>query len=370
MAVALSEITRVLEELAPKWLCAKWDNSGLQLGDAKQEVNRVLVTLDADSRAVKAAVDWGADLIISHHPLYFEPLKSIDYSTAIGHITKVLIERKIAVYSLHTNLDSASKGLNQYVAEKMGLLEIKGLGVEQEENLFKLVVFVPAGHVRMVMEALGEAGAGHIGKYSHTSFRVLGQGTFKPLPGARPYLGTVGQMEEVEEYRLETVVPQPRLKKVLEAMLRSHPYEEVAYDVYPLANRGFGYSMGRVGLLAETTDLQGLALKVKELFELEGVRIVGPPTRSVKKVGVVTGTGIKAVSSALKEGCDVLITGDIKYHEALAAFEAGLALIDAGHDGLENAAVDFLGGYLEEQKRLRGWKLEIGKRKDFLFTFL
>jgi len=353
-----------LEELAPPYLAENWDNSGLQLGAKDRTAEAVLVTLDVDDRAVDRALEVGANLIISHHPLFFKGIKVIDYESPTGRLIRKLIKHDITVYSAHTNLDLAPRGLSQYLAQKLGLNNIKPLGTVKSQQLIKLVVFVPETHLHTVRQAVNDAGAGFIGNYRDCSFRSPGVGTFRPLEGSRPFLGSTGILEEVAEFRLEVIVPAEILSRVVEAMLDAHPYEEVAYDLIPLKNSGQAYSYGRQGELPEAVSLEELAERVKGLLGVEHVAVSGQNPDRVKKICLVPGSGTSMIQTAVREGCQVMITGDVKYHEAKEALESGLAFIDPGHDGMELMAVDMLTSYLEETARNEGWDIKIHGFKE------
>ena len=244
MSVTCQEIMDIMERLAPCQLAEEWDNVGLLIGDPGDRVEGVLVSLDLTAPVLAEASAKGANLILVHHPPIFRPLKELRTDTPLGKLLADVLKEKMQVYAAHTNLDVAPLGVSQQLARKLELVETRILQPAGEDKLFKLVVFVPESHEAHVRKSLGDAGAGWIGNYSHCTFRTAGKGTFRPLEGADPFLGRVGQLEEAAEYRLETIVPQSRLQEVIKAMLASHPYEEVAYDLYPLSNRGRAYGLG------------------------------------------------------------------------------------------------------------------------------
>jgi len=353
-----------LEDLAPLSLAESWDNSGLQLGSRDQTVNAILVTLDVDERAVDIALEVGANLIISHHPLFFHGIKSIDYDSIQGRLIRRLVNRDLTVYAAHTNLDLAPGGLSQFLALKLGLINIRPLGVVKSQQLLKLVVFVPESHLEEVRQAINDAGAGFIGNYRDCSFRTLGVGTFRPLAGSQPFLGSTGVLEEAAEYRLEVIVPGELLDRVIRSMIEAHPYEEVAYDLIPLNNTGKTYSYGRQGDLPREMALEELAENIKTILGIEHVAVSSRTTGKVKKICLVPGSGASMIKMARREGCQVLITSDVKYHEACEALDSGLALIDPGHDGMESAAVDMLVSHLKEAGRNEGWNVQIHGFKE------
>lgn len=324
-------IFRELEAWAPKTFAYDWDNVGLQVGSISDKTEAVLVTLDVNDAVVDEAIRLGANVIVSHHPMLFKPLKTIDFNTPKGKLVRKLIKHDITVYASHTNLDIAEGGVNDLLAEKIGIENVQPMVVTHEEPLYKLAVFTPVDHVNEVVDALSEAGAGHIGNYSHCTFQAPGTGTFKPLEGANPYIGTPHKIERVEELKIETIVPETLLKNVVEAMLKAHPYEEVAYDIYPLKNEGKKYGLGRIGTLKEVVNFHQLIEMTKEALDVRHVRYVGDLDKQVKRVAVLGGSGEKYIHKAKQLGADAYITGDVTFHQAQDAKDNGLALIDAGH---------------------------------------
>ncbi|MDN5345218.1 MAG: hypothetical protein PWQ18_1332 [Clostridia bacterium] len=353
MAARCSEIIAIMEALAPPELAVEWDNVGLMLGSPAAEVRRVLVCLDVTAPVAAEATARGANLIISHHPLFFRPLKALRFDEARGDLVRRLIQENIMVYSAHTNLDSADLGVSYHLAARLELEDIQVLRPTHQEKYIKLVTFIPEEHEKVVREALTRAGAGWIGNYSDCTFRVAGTGTFRPLAGTRPYIGQEGQVAEVKEYRLETIIPKARLKEVLPALFKAHPYEEVAYDLDPLANEGPAQGIGRIGVLSQAVSLEEFALQVKEHLGAARVNVVGDREHKVKKVAVCGGAGSDIMATARTNGADVLVTGDLKFHEAQAAASMGLAVIDAGHFATERIIVPALVTYLQEQLQER-----------------
>ncbi|ABB14201.1 Nif3-like dinuclear metal center hexameric protein [Carboxydothermus hydrogenoformans] len=334
------EIAAVIEEKFPRKLAMEWDNPGWQIYFEK-EVHKVLLALDITAATVDFALNEKVDLIITHHPLFFKPLKSLTFERKETLPLLKLLEKQISVYAIHTNLDVAFGGINDYLAELLELQEVKPLGEEIFEKLYKLSVFVPESHWETVREAMGAAGAGFIGNYSHCTFNTRGIGTFLPLEGTNPYIGAVGKLERVEEVKIETIVPERLLAKVVKAMLKVHPYEEVAYDIYPLENKNYLGGMGRIGLTGKKSFKEFLAL-VAEKLGIENLRYGGDLNSVPKKVAVVTGAGGSYWPKAKFAGADIFLSGDIKYHEAVSMIEAGLNFIDAGHWETERIFTELL----------------------------
>jgi dinuclear metal center YbgI/SA1388 family protein len=367
--VRVQDLLGFLHGLYPPDLAEDWDNVGLQVGDPAAPVERVLIALDAGEAAVAAAGERGAQLLLTHHPLLFKPLRRLTPDDPVGRVVWQAVRNGVAVVSAHTNLDVAVDGLNDWLAARLQLTAVEPLQ-SAAGNLVKLVVFVPADHVEAVADALFAAGAGHIGGYDQCSFRAPGVGTFRPGPGTKPFIGQTGCREQVEEMRLETVVPQRRLSRVLEKLFKAHPYEEVAYDLLPLANPLPGTGLGRIGRLVEPRPLAALADGLKTTLGCQAVRLVGAPQRLIGKVAVCGGSGAGLIQEAKRRGADVLVTGDVKYHEARLAEDLELALLDAGHFATERLAVEGLAARLGGGAAAKGWRLDIithdGERDPFL----
>ena len=365
----VQDLLGLLHGLYPPDLAEEWDNVGLQVGDPTAPVERVLVALDPGGSAVAAASGQGAQLLVTHHPLLFKPLQRLTPEDPVGRVVWQAVRNGVAIVSAHTNLDVAADGLNDWLAARLELTAAEPLQ-PTAGHLFKLVVFVPADHVEAVAEALFAAGAGHLGGYDQCSFRTAGVGTFRPGPGTTPFIGEAGRRERVEEARLEIVVPQRRLSRVLEKLIKAHPYEEVAYDLVPLANTLPGTGLGRIGHLVEPVTLTALADRLKVVLDCQTVRLVGAPERAVGKVAVCGGSGAGLIQEAKRRGADVLVTGDVQYHEARLAEDLGLALLDAGHFATERPAVGELAARLGAGAAARGWRLDIlihdGERDPFL----
>ena len=325
------EVIQLFEQFSPKAFAMEGDKIGLQIGALNQPVENVLIALDVTEEVVEEAITKNVQLIIAHHPPIFRPLKKIATDTPAGRMIARLIKHDIAVYAAHTNLDVAKGGVNDLLAEALGLKDPQVLVPTYEDQLKKLVVFVPEENAEQIREALGNAGAGAIGDYSHCSFTASGKGRFLPGENTNPHIGEQGKLEAVNEVRVETVFPQSIEKKVIQAMIKAHPYEEVAYDVYRLENSGEQLGLGRIGKVEETT-LGDYANFVKEALGVNKVRVVGDLNAKVKKAAVLGGDGNKYFTQAKFRGADVYITGDIYYHTAHDALMDGLNMIDPGHN--------------------------------------
>ncbi|MDB4868212.1 MAG: Nif3-like dinuclear metal center hexameric protein [Cohnella sp.] len=344
-------VIQLMERLAPKHYAEPEDKIGLQVGSLRKEIRKVLVALDVTPEVAEEAGAVGAELIIAHHAVIYRPLTHLQTDTPAGALAANLLRRDIAVYVAHTNLDTAEGGMNDWMAEALGL---DGRGVLREvhtDKLYKLVVYVPKDHQEAVRSAMFSAGAGWIGNYSHCSFNVEGTGTYLPREGTDPYIGKQGKLESVSEVRVETVVPQSAQKAVVSAMLKAHPYEEVAYDLYPMDLKGRSFGLGRVGSLPQAESLDAFAERVKRAFDVPFVRVVGDGAKPIRKVAVLGGSGSRFIRNAMFAGADVLVTGDIDYHTAHDALVAGLALVDSGHNAekiMKAKVADWLGERLRE----------------------
>ncbi|KIL41715.1 hypothetical protein SD70_04900 [Gordoniibacillus kamchatkensis] len=346
-------VIQLFEEWVPKHITAMPDDKiGLQLGSLQKEISGVLTALDVTEAVVEEAIRIGANLIIAHHAIIFRPLAHLQTDTPAGRLYEKLIKHDIAVYIAHTNLDVAFGGVNDMLAAALGI-EVSGhLEDVHTEKLKKLVVFVPESHHEQVLTALFRAGAGWIGNYSHCSFNIAGTGTFLPQEGTNPFVGEPGKLEKVQEVRVETVVPESAERRVVQAMLKAHPYEEVAYDLYPIDLKGRTMGIGRIGKLAEATTLEQFAGHVKTALDVPAVRVVGDLRRDVRKVAVLGGSGGRYVRHAQFAGADVLVTGDIDYHTAHDAVAAGMAIVDAGHNiekVMKQGVADVLRAKLQER---------------------
>ncbi|GEL07254.1 Nif3-like dinuclear metal center hexameric protein [Salisediminibacterium halotolerans] len=346
-------IIQAFERFSPKSLAFDGDKIGLQIGTLSKPVAKVMITLDVNEQIVDEAVEKGAELIISHHPLIFKPLEHVRTDSSYGRAVQKLLKHDIALYTAHTNLDNAKGGVNDLMAEALGLQQTDIFVPAGEDPLKKLIVFVPEETADEVREALGEAGAGHIGDYSHCSFNAKGTGAFKPGDSSNPHIGKQGEMEFVNEVKVETVYPHSIEKTVLNAMKKAHPYEEVAYDVYDLAMDGEVYGLGRIGYLPAEESLERFCERVKNAFDISSVRAVGDLTAGVKKVAVLGGDGNKYAMKALHKGADVYVTGDIYYHVAHDAMNEGLKMVDPGHHTekiMKKAVADRLNTMIKEKQ--------------------
>lgn len=338
-APTVGEWLRALDELYPPAWAEEWDNVGLQAGDRGWLAERVLVALDPTAEVLAEARERRCGLLVAHHPLVFRPLARLDLADPVARVAVEAATAQVAVVAVHTNADVAQPGVTDALAEVLGI-EVTGvLRPTPGGGQVKLVAFVPPEATAKVLDAVVTAGGGTIGEYTHCSFRVRGTGTFLPSERANPVVGERGELTEVEEDRLEVVMPRERMATAVEALVDAHPYEEVAYDAYPLVGGGLG--LGRLGRLPEPTTAAGLAERCRERLGSD-VRTAGDPDRQVRAVALCGGAGASLITGAIRAGADAYITGDVKHHQALDAAEAGLSLIDAGHHGTERPFVPVL----------------------------
>jgi len=333
-----------LDRFAPPDLAAEWDNVGLLLGDPDCEVQRVLTCLTVTPEVVAEAVEEGAHLIVSHHPILFRGTKRLSTQTPEGRLLWPLARAGVAVYSPHTAFDNCAGGINDIIARRLGLVDVKPLR-SGSLQAFKIVVFVPEPDLQKVSDAMFQAGAGNIGEYSQCSFRLAGSGTFFGSDAANPTIGQKGRREEVSEWRLEVVCPELRLGAVLQAMRRAHSYETPAYDVYPLHKQPGGAPQGRMGDFKEPLDPQRLAYLAKEQLNAGAVQLVGP-AREVKRLAIACGAAGDFLDDAQRAGADAFLTGEMRFHDYLKAKELGIVLILPGHYATERPGIEELAARL------------------------
>lgn len=352
-----ASIIQLMEQLAPKHYAVENDKIGLQLGTLNKQVAKVLIALDVTDEVVEEAIKIGANLIIAHHAIIYRPLAKLDTSTPAGKLYEKLIKNDIAVYISHTNLDVADGGINDWLADQIGIDPNGRVCLEEvhTDKLYKLVVFVPETHYERVLEAIWATGAGEIGNYNCCSFNIRGTGTFRPGPGTDPFIGKQGKLEKADEVRIETIVPYSIHRKTVAAMLKAHPYEEVAYDLYPVDLKGRSFGLGRAGKLTQPATLGELAQRLKTAFDVPFLRVVGPLDRPIRKAAVLGGSGSRYVRHAKFAGADVLVTGDIDYHTAHDALADGMTIIDPGHN-IEKIMKSQVANWLNE--RLKEHKLD------------
>lgn len=363
------EVFKTMEEWAPISLGYDWDNNGLQIGSQSNIVENVLISLDVLEVTVDEAIEKNIDLIVAHHPLLFKGLKQIDFDTPKGRTIKKLIENNISVYASHTNLDIAEGGVNDILADKLEIRDIKPLVKTITKSLYKIIVYVPEDHLENVKNALNNAGAGHIGNYSNCSFQTRGKGQFKPLEDSNPYSGEKNKLSVFEEIKLEVIVNEANLNSSIDQMIKAHPYEEVAYDILKLENKGDSLGIGRIGCLNERISVQLLCEEIKSKLDISKLRVSGDLNKDVKKVAILGGSGEKFIHDAFRQNADVLITGDITFHLAQEAIELGIVVIDAGHY-IEEVMKESVKNYLENKFKSKSINFIVSNENTNPFTFI
>lgn len=325
----ISEVIAAFEAFAPGKYQDDYDNSGLLLGSCSSEVKGVLITLDVNEKVIDEALILGVNLIICHHPLIFGGLKSITGKNPIEKTVIKCIQNSIAVYAIHTNIDNNHRGVSYKMAEKLNLTNIKPLKTYSGQ-LLKLVTFIPLSHVDAVQQAIFDAGAGSIGNYDSCSFNLPGEGTFKANNKANPFVGEIDKLHKEQEVRFETILPVHLEGAVVQALTDAHPYEEVAFDLYPVTNHNPFSGAGAVGLLdKETGEVEFLSL-VKEVFGCRAIRHSPLLGKKIRKIAMCGGSGFSFLKYAIKNKADVYITADIKYHQ-FAEADDKIIIADIGH---------------------------------------
>ncbi|MGM0452208.1 MAG: Nif3-like dinuclear metal center hexameric protein [Thermodesulfobacteriota bacterium] len=344
----IADILQILEQIAPRELAEDWDNVGLQFGDAGWPVNRVFVALDPTMASLEAAVDTGADLLVTHHPLIFKPLKSVDVTTPTGAILDLAARKRVAVFAAHTNLDSVEGGINDVLAEKIGLCPHAPLSPARRTEVCKLVVFVPRSDADSVLDALSRTPAGNVGDYSACAFYGQGRGRFVPGEAAHPRTGSPGELTETDEVRIETRVEKSDIDTVITHLRRYHPYETMAYDIYPLHGQDSAAGLGRIGSFESRRDLKTVALDIKVRLGLKSVKFAGRADLPVKSAAICSGGGSGVVGDFMTSDADVFISGDLNHHHALDVAAGRRGLIDIGHFASEQLIVPVLARRIED----------------------
>lgn len=345
----LQTICQTLESLAPLSLAESWDNVGLLLGDQQQPVARMMTCLTITLDVVSEAIEKQAELIVSHHPVLFKSVQKLTSSTDDGKLLLPLLRDGIAVYSAHTAYDNAPRGINQQLAERLGLSNIRPLIPTTMGKQFKMAVFVPESEVNQVAEAMHRAGAGIIGNYSHCSFRTTGTGTFRGNEQSNPTIGQAGELESVIEVKLEVVCPARLLSAVLTAMKAAHSYEEPAFDVYPLHDvADCKQGSGRLGELPSPLSASALCSLVADKLGT-GITLTGHRHRaSIQKVAIACGAGGSLLQQTIAVGAEAFLTGEIRFHDELAAQAAGVTVLAAGHYATERPGIEELARQLAQ----------------------
>ncbi len=323
------------------------DNTGLQAGSPEAEIKNILLCLDANEKIPDEAARLNCNLIITHHPLIYQPIKKLNtdkHKTA--RIIRSLIKKDITLYSAHTNYDFTKYGVSFQLAEKIGLKEIKFLkGLDASQ--VKVTVYVPEKNAKEVSEAIFAAGAGRIGEYERCSYRTYGTGTFQGSDTSNPQIGEKNVYEETPELRIETIAEEWKIPEIIKAIYKSHPYEEPAFDIYPLKNRSVNFGFGAAGTLSQPEEPEAFLKRISSVLNLSGLRYCSGKNGKISKVAVCGGSGSELLNNAIDGDFDAFITADIKYHTFQDA-EDKIMLIDAGHYETEIQGISGMKKYLEE----------------------
>ena len=344
---------------APLPLQESYDNAGLQVGLHETEVKGALLCLDVTEEVIDEAVTSECNLIISHHPLLFKPLKRVTGANYVERCILKAISNNVAIYSAHTNLDNAAGGVNFKIAEKLGLKNVRILS-PKENSLLKLAVYVPLSYAESVRNALFEAGCGTIGDYDCCSYNIVGKGTFRAGKGCSPFCGAIGELHSEDEVRIETILPAYFKNRALKAMLAVHPYEEPAYDIYPLCNVWPTVGTGVVGELCKPVDAMDFLLDVKRVFGVERLIHTALQDKKITRVALCGGAGASFAKDAVAAGADIFITGEGHYHD-MFNYTDGMIMAVIGHYESEQYTSELISEILT--KKFPGLKIKITEKR-------
>jgi len=351
-SVTVRDVVGWMNRVAPEWMRMGSDPVGLHVGNLDAEVRRVMFALDATLPVIAEAIDKEVDMLITHHPRFYQPLLNLAEDRMMGRIGSELVRAGIALYCAHTNLDVALGGVNDVLADMAGMAKVRvPLLADVMDDCYKLVVFVPKTHLEVVRKGICDAGAGvGVGNYSDCSFWLAGVGSFMPCDGAKPYLGRVGSLERVEECRLEVLLRASCKGEVLAALRSVHPYEEIAYDLYPVLQK-VTFGQGRVGELERVVSLQDLALRMRDGCKSTSTLVFGAGDKLIRRVGIWSGGGFGAKYVA-RHGVDAVVLGEVNYHELEILQDMGVGCIALGHAACEEVILPVLASKIGEEFEL------------------
>lgn len=343
-AMKLHDLIRTLDEIAPLRLAESWDNVGLLAGDAASDVTRAMLTIDFTDAVAQETYATGCELVIAYHPVIFEPIKRLVAPSLVFEA----VSRGVSIYCPHTALDVAEGGTNDVLGDVLGLTDRRSLRpVNASPWHYKLIVYIPSGQAESVCTAMFEAGAGWIGNYSHCSFRTEGTGTFLGHEGTNPTVGEAGKLEYAKEQRVETIVPAGNLNAVVAAMVKAHPYEEPAFDIVQLTAPPDGKGMGRIGSLPKVPR-QELLEEIKLKLAVQNLLVAGPLDGEVRIAACCAGASGSLINDAIAQKADLLLTGEVRHHDALKAAAAGMTVVCALHSNSERLTLQRLARRLAE----------------------
>ncbi|MCL4510404.1 MAG: Nif3-like dinuclear metal center hexameric protein [Bacteroidetes bacterium] len=355
----LRQVVKIINEKLPIELVAEQDNVGLIAGNYDDECEKMTAAYELESDVLDEVVSSGSNLVVTYHTPLFRPAKSFTSSRSRPDPVYDATRYRVNVFAVHTALDVVRDGLNFDLAERLGLKEVRFLS-PLKNTLYKIVVFVPHSHLEQVRRAMARGGAGKIGNYSECSFEADGKGTFLPNEKAFPFIGSAGKLENTDEARFEMIVEKPLVATVLNEMLNAHPYEEVAYDIYPLLNDSPNFGFGAIGELDEPVAIRKFLDGLKDLLDLKFLKVSQLPDVKVKRVALCAGAGVPFYRDAVKSGADVFITGDVKHHDFREAQSHSTILVDATHRGTEKFAAELI---YEKLKEMFDDKVAVGMSK-------
>ncbi|MHB1661937.1 MAG: Nif3-like dinuclear metal center hexameric protein [bacterium] len=333
MSLFIKDVVDKLENLIPLNLQEEWDNSGYQIKLAKAALSGAVISLDLTDKCVDLAVSRAFNFILTHHPLFFHPLHSIDLDSEDGELFNIIVKNKICVYSMHTNFDSSMYSMSRFIINKLKIKKILPL-IPNRRKLYKLSVFIPKGYVKIVRDVLFKYGNPKIGNYENCSFETKGKGSFKPLEGSNPFIGESLKTTFTDESKLELLIEERFIEKAIDEMKKVHPYEEAAFDLYPLYGDiagSNGNGMGAVGDFENAVPLNSLLDKIQELFSPISINYCGNLNKKIKRVAAVSGSGFSFLDEAIKSGSDVLISSELSHSKAIKANKKGICLIELSH---------------------------------------
>lgn len=353
----LKEITDCLESFAPLAYQESYDNAGLICGNQEMDITSAIICLDSTEAVIEEAIEKGSNLVIAHHPIVFSGLKKFNGKNYVERVIIKAIQNNIAIYAAHTNLDNVHNGVNSKIAEKLGLVNCSVL-LPQKNLLKKLITFCPEDKAEAVRSALFETGAGNIGNYDECSFNSNGTGTFRAGEGTSPYVGEHGKQHKEKEVKIETIYPANIESKLLNALIKAHPYEEVAYDLIPLSNSHNRVGAGIIGELPSEMAEMDFLNNLKDVMKANGIRYTSLRNKKVRKVAVCGGSGSFLLGDAIKSGADVFVSADFKYHQFFDA-ENHIVIADIGHYESEQFTIQLFYDIL--QKKFNTFALHLSK---------
>ncbi|MGI6153790.1 MAG: Nif3-like dinuclear metal center hexameric protein [Christensenellaceae bacterium] len=347
MKLSADRLGEILNVIAPEKYAAEWDNTGYHINLHQQDITGIMLCLDVTEKIINEAVEQQCNMVVSHHPLLFHPVRSVDNAGYIGKMLHMLISNNISLYCAHTSMDAAPDGLSCYIADIYGLTNRRVIDSTYREQFYKVAVTVPKGSEQLIKDAMARAGAGVLGDYSHCTYSVEGEGTFMPLTGSSPHIGSQNKLEAVDETWIQALCSRENVDMVVTEIKRAHPYEMPAIDVFVLENEleekvGFGV----VGDLPQEMTAEAAAKLLKEKLEIDSVRLAGDPKEAIQCIGICTGAGGDMVAAAQKMGAQLYITGEAKHNYYM---ERQIGLIEAGHFDTEKCFCALMKRGLQKQ---------------------